>query len=264
LSMGEDEARQVTALYLTISWLNGLLVLYYFFQQNQASWIRWSALSITFVFHISAGGRGPLIFTVMILGIYFFYQIFQTLFSFKLNRLVLPVIILISITASTIFIISNTDIAKHNKSLKLVDNTIARLMGLVNEEGGGASAHSRIVNAKFSMQKIDKSPFWGYGVGSFGYEKSNIDQLDYPHNIFLEVWFELGYIPLLIFLFIFYQVYRHINPKECSWCLALYFYFLLNLLKSSSLIDIRMMLGFYAIFVTIEYIEIKKIRINNI
>jgi hypothetical protein len=178
--------------------------------------------------------------------------------------LVLPVIILISITASTIFIISNTDIAKHNKSLKLVDNTIARLMGLVNEEGGGASAHSRIVNAKFSMQKIDKSPFWGYGVGSFGYEKSNIDQLDYPHNIFLEVWFELGYIPLLIFLFIFYQVYRHINPKECSWCLALYFYFLLNLLKSSSLIDIRMMLGFYAIFVTIEYIEIKKIRINNI
>jgi len=264
LSMGEDEARQMTALYLTISWLNGLLVLYYFFQQNQASWIRWSVLSITFVFLISAGGRGPLIFTVMILGIYFFYQIFQTLFSFKLNRLVLPVIILISITASTIFIISNTDIAKHNKSLKLVDNTIARLMGLVNEEGGGASAHSRIVNAKFSMQKIDKSPFWGYGVGSFGYEKSNIDQLDYPHNIFLEVWFELGYIPLLIFLFIFYQVYRHINPKECSWCLALYFYFLLNLLKSSSLIDIRMMLGFYAIFVTIEHIEIKKIRINNI
>ena len=82
LSMGEDEARQMTALYLTISWLNGLLVLYYFFQQNQASWIRWSVLSVTFVFLISAGGRGPLIFTVMILGIYFFYQIFQTLFSF--------------------------------------------------------------------------------------------------------------------------------------------------------------------------------------
>ncbi len=257
LSLGEDEARHMTALYLTISWLNGILVLYYFFQEELPSSIRWTMMLIAFIILISAGGRGPLLFTVLILGVYFLYQLAQSLISFKLNRLLLPVIIMISATVMIIFLVSNIKLEKIDPSLKLVDNTVERLMGLVNEKGGGASAHSRVVNARFSIDKINQSAFWGYGVGSYGYEKSKIDELDYPHNLFLEVWFELGYIPLLIFLLLFYRVYKNINPTQCSWCMALYFYFLLNVLKSSSLIDIRMMLGFYAIFVTIEYVEEK-------
>jgi len=268
LTMGEENAIQMTALYLTISWLNGILALYYFFKSNQNPIIRWVLLIIAFVFLISAGGRGPLIFTILILGFYFLTQIFQILFTFKFNRLLLPVIFLITVTSSTIFIVSNSDITKYNPSLKLVDHTVKRLMGLVNEKGGGASAHNRVTNAIFSIKKIDQSPFWGYGVGSYAYELKHRDYLDYPHNIFLEVWFELGYIPLLLFLFLFYRVYSHIRSIECLWCLALYFYFLLNILKSSSLIDIRMMLGFYAIFITIQYIQkeeesIKKSRIKN-
>ena len=257
LSLGEDEARHMTALYLTISWLNGILVLYYFFNDEIPSNIRWSMMLIAFIFLISAGGRGPLIFTVLILGVYFIYQLAQSLISFKLNRLILPVIIMVSSTVMIIFVVSNTKLEKINPSLKLVDNTVERLIGLVTEKGGGASAHSRVVNAEFSIDKINRNAFWGYGVGSYGYEKSKIDELDYPHNIFLEVWFELGYIPLIIFLFLFYRIYKNINPNRCSWCMALYFYFLLNVLKSSSLIDIRMMLGFYSIFITKNYIEEK-------
>ena len=258
MSMGEEEAKQMTALYLTVSWLNGFLVLYFFFQKGQTAWIKWTALSISFIILISAGGRGPLIFAVLILAFYFIYQLIQSLNSFKLNRLMIPVLIIISITGSTIFIVSNTDLSKANKSLKLLDHTVARLMGLANEEGGGASAHSRIENAHFSIGKINESPFWGYGTGSYAYEKRHMDVLDYPHNLFLEIWFELGYLPLLIFLFLFYRVYKNIDQTQCPWCLALYFYFILNVLKSSSLIDIRMMLGFYAIFITIEYIEEKE------
>ena len=268
LSMGEDKAIQMTSLYLTVSWLNGILVLFYFFKRNQTPWIQWSILSIAFIILISAGGRGPLIFVIVVLGIYFLYQLVQTFNTFKLKKLIIPVLILISITASTIFIVSNTDITKNNKSLKLVDNTINRLMELSNTKDGGASAHSRIENANFSIAKINQSPFWGYGVGSYAYEKEHLDILDYPHNLFLEVWFELGYLPLLIFLFLFYRVYTHIDPNKCAWCMALYFYFILNVLKSSSLIDIRMMLGFYAIFITIEYIEekakSKKNKDNNL
>jgi O-antigen ligase len=263
LSMGEEEAKQMTALYLTVSWLNGILVLYYFFQKNQTPWIQWSILTIAFIFLISAGGRGPLIFVILVLAVYLVYQLIQTFNTFKLKKLIVPVLILISITASTIFIVSNTDITKENKSLKLVDHTVKRLMGLANEKGGGASAHSRIENAKFSMEKINQNPFWGYGVGSYAYEKKHMDILDYPHNLFLEVWFELGYLPLLIFLFLFYRIYKNIDPDQCSWCMALYFYFILNVLKSSSLIDIRMMLGFYAIFITIVYVEEKEENKKN-
>jgi len=266
-SLGREEAKEMTALYLTISWLNGILVLYYFFKKNQTPWIQWSILSIAFVFLISAGGRGPLIFTILILGVYFLYQLIQTLNTFRIKKLIIPILILISITALIIFIVSNTDIKK-NSSLKLVDNTVTRLMKLLDtKDGGGQSAHSRIENANFSIAKINQNPFWGYGIGSYAYEKEHEDILDYPHNIFLEVWFELGYIPLIIFLFLFYRIYKNINPNQCAWCMALYFYFLLNILKSSSLVDIRMMLGFYAIFIAVEdkkeKYKIQKSKDNN-
>jgi len=257
LSMGEDEAIEMTALYLTISWLNGILVLYYFFQKNQNSWIQWSILTIAFIFLISAGGRAPLIFTILILGVYFLYQLILALYTFRVQKIIIPILIFISTTAYIIFIVSNTNITKDNKSLNLINHTVERLMGLVKEKNGGSSAYSRIENAKFSINKINQNPFWGYGIGSYAYEKEHNDILDYPHNIFLEVWFELGYIPLIIFLFLFYRIYKNIDLNRCAWCMALYFYFLLNVLKSSSLIDTRMMLGFYAIFITIEYKEEK-------
>jgi O-antigen ligase len=265
-SMDKDEIIQMTALYLTVSWLNGILVLYYFFHEKEYPLLRWSVLIVAFIILISAGGRGPLLFTILILGVYLLYQFYQFLTIFTFNKLILPIIVVIAITGSIIFVVSNTTSTSDNPSLKLVNNTVERLMGLVTEKGGGASAHSRITNTIFSIKKINESPFWGYGIGSYGYEMTNIDHLDYPHNIFLEVWFELGYIPLLLFLFLFYQVYKQIDSQICPWCLALYFYFLLNVLKSSSLIDIRMMLGFYALFVTINYIEgVEKDRIfvNN-
>ena len=252
LSLGEDEAKQMTALYLTISWLNGILVLYYFFQEELPSLVRWSIMLIAFTFLISAGGRGPLLFTVLILGVYFLFQLTQSLISFKLNRLILPVGIMITTTVMIIFLVSNIKLEKIDPSLKLVDNTVERLMGLVTEKGGGASAYSRVENAKFSIDKINSSAFFGYGVGSYGYEKSKVDELDYPHNLFLEVWFELGYLPLLIFLILLFRIYQHVKATSRAWIMALYIYFLLNVLKSSSLIDIRMMLGFYAIFTVIK------------
>ncbi len=252
LSLGEEEAKHMTALYLTISWLNGILVLYYFFNEKLPSIVRWSIVLIAFIFLISAGGRGPLLFTVLILGGYFIFQLAQSLISFKLNRLILPVIIIISSTVMIIFVVSNIKLEKIDPSLKLVDNTVERLMGLVTEKGGGASAYSRVENAKFSIDKINNSAFLGYGVGSYGYEKNKVDELDYPHNIFLEVWFELGYIPLLIFILLLFRIYQQIKATSRAWTMALFIYFLLNVLKSSSLIDIRTMLGFYAIFTVIK------------
>ena len=130
-----------------------------------------------------------------------------------------------------------------------------RLTTLKDSQGGGKSAYSRILYTKFSIDKINQQPIWGYGVGSFGFEYNHIDEKDYPHNLFLEVWFELGIIPLFLIILFFYAIYKHTLSVKCYWCMAIYFYFFFNILKSSSLVDIRMMLGFYAIFVTIKYVE---------
>ena len=250
--MTPEEALHMTALYLTISWLNGILVVYYLFQNKEIWWIRWGTIFIGIIFLLIAGGRGPLLDTILILLVYIFYQLLFTIISFKIKRAIFPLIIIIFSMTYTIFIVSNVEMAKYHKSLKLLDNTVMRLVGLFVEKNGGVSAHSRVEYMLFAIDKINQKSLLGYGIGSFGYEQGKVDFLNYPHNILLEVWFELGYIPLLIFLFIFYRIYKEINPLECPWCLALFFYFLLNLLKSSSLIDMRMTLGFYAIFLIIE------------
>lgn len=127
-----------------------------------------------------------------------------------------------------------------------------RFKTLKDSKGGGKSAYSRVLYTKFSIEKINQHPIFGYGIGSFGLEYNGIDEKDYPHNFFLEVWFELGFIPLVIIILFFYGIYRHILVIRCYWCLAVYFYFFFNILKSDSLIDIRLLGAFLGIFLLIN------------
>jgi O-antigen ligase len=170
--------------------------------------------------------------------------------NFKIKKLLLPLLIMTLVSIGFIFaILTKTIDSKGSSSLKLMENSIERLITLKESEGGGDSAYSRVLYSRFAIDKINQKPFLGYGIGSFGFEYNNIDELDYPHNIFLEVWFELGIVPIILFLLLFYLIYQQIRIGESAWSLALYFYFLLNLLKSSSLVDIRIVTGFFALFI---------------
>lgn len=258
LYMTNEEARELTVGYLAVAEFNGILVLYYFFSKRERPLFKWFLFLIAFGLLFISGGRGPLIFTLLILGGYMSYQLLLSLINFKIKKIVLPLLVvgLFSMALVSAIFIKTIDLKK-NKSLKLIENSIERLITLKESEGGGDSAYSRILYTQFAIDKINKKPFLGYGIGSFGFEYTNIDDLDYPHNIFLEVWFELGIIPLILFLLLFYLVYQNILFTKSAWSLALYFYFLLNLLKSSSLIDIRIVTGFFALFILLKGKEIR-------
>ena len=260
--MTSKEARELTVGYLAVAEFNGILVLYYFFSKREGIFLKWSLILISLALLFASGGRGPLIFTLLILGAYLFYQLSLSFVSFKIKKLLLPLLIMSLLSIAFIFaLLTKTIDSKGSSSLKLMENSIERLITLKDSEGGGDSAYSRVLYSQFAIAKINERPFWGYGIGSFGFEYTNIDELDYPHNIFLEVWFELGFVPIILFLLLFYMVYQQIIVGKSAWSLALYFYFLLNLLKSSSLVDIRIVTGFFALFILVKSEEaIKKER----
>ena len=253
VSMSHEEALKLTIGYLSVSVANGILIIYYFFKKNQISWIQWSIVLIAMIFLVASGGRGPLLVVVLVLGSYFTYQLVMSLINFQIKKLIIPIIILSAIIGSLIIAISTKSIeSNNNKAIKLFESSLERFQTLKNSEGGGKSAYSRILYTKFAIDKINQQPLLGYGIGSFGFEYNNIDEKDYPHNLFLEVWFEMGVIPLFLLILFFYAVYAHISSVECYWCIAIYFYFFFNILKSDSLTDIRTLISFFSIFLLIK------------
>ena len=252
LNISEEEAVKLTVGYLSIAILNGIIILYYFFKKNQIFWIQWSIIIISFSFLVASGGRGPLLIVLLILGVYSFYQLFLSFASFKIKKLILPIFMVSILIGGFFMIIYTNSIESDNKVFKLFESSMERFTTLKDSQGGGKSAYSRILYTKFSIDKINQQPIWGYGIGSFGFEYNNIDEKDYPHNLFLEVWFELGIVPLFLIILFFYAIYQHISSVRCYWCMAIYFYFFFNILKSDSLTDIRILTSFFGIFLLIK------------
>jgi O-antigen ligase len=105
----------------------------------------------------------------------------------------------------------------------------------------GSSVNKRVDQLVFSIDKIFNDfqhLIFGYGFGSFGVIQDGIDQRAYPHNIFLETWFELGLIGLIILGYFIYTLLS--NKKSNQYIsLTLVIFLLLNTLKSNTITDLR-------------------------
>lgn len=187
---------------------------------------------------ILSGARGPLIFTVVLSLL--------VLFSSKetLRQLAKPKVILLSstiITASIFVIASNETLSM------MAERSINRTMLLFSDDVGD-SANVRIHHINDSLAFIEESPISGYGLGSYGKVTQGIDQRSYPHNSILEVWFELGLLGLFSFLMF--------NAYHLLWTLkkldvahfAVLLYLFTNSLKSASFAELKIMFGFYAVY----------------
>jgi hypothetical protein len=140
------------------------------------------------------------------------------------------------------------------------DNAI-RLFSLGSESSAGAEAFeeidesdrntsitARIYHYRFSIEKIFKSldkTIFGYGVGSYGVMFTGKDSRGYPHNILLETWFEIGLIGVVLLIYFIIAYIKNFQYNNLFVFAALIF-LLLNLMKSSSLVDIRLIFGILA------------------
>jgi len=103
----------------------------------------------------------------------------------------------------------------------------------------GGSALQRLELFKFAFFAHGDSFFktiFGGGFGSFGIEHQGIDFRAYPHNIILEVFFELGVIGVLCLICFGALIYRSAAGRKTVF-FWIFIFFFINSLKSSSLID---------------------------
>ena len=224
--------------YLSMGYIIALALLINFFKVKNFKY-RLFTLIILLPSLIITGARGPLIFLILILIIYILYKIFvQRRIHYDIFKYLL--------VFSILFILILPFLDKINIENEL-DRTYTRLTALSNVSDD-TSANSRLVFMKFVLDRQDiRHLFQGYGFGSFGIEYIKSDERYYPHNIFLEVLFELGLIGLVIYiLFNIFIVLRLFIIKQPFESLLFLFLFL-NSLKSLSIVDSRIMFGMFVL-----------------
>jgi len=135
----------------------------------------------------------------------------------------------------------------------LFDRTFSRLTALEIAKKDSA-ANDRLKRFSYVISKIDTEHIvQGYGFGSFGIEYTGYDIRTYPHNIILEILFELGLMGLVIYLLYIFLIIKKIYYYKDGLSIALFIYLFLNSLKSLSLTDSRIMFAFFTIILISEY-----------
>jgi len=253
----------IGGLYLTLSEYLGLIVILFMTKKEEVVFTkRLDVVVVVMVVFVMMllGARGPVIFALIVYALYYLNSIHVIKFTVKKKTIwwmvMGAVFLLVAIVLMTRFEATET----------LLNRSIYRFTSLVKSalfgESQDHSAHVRILLMQQAMEGIFQnigSFFFGYGIGSFGIISQGFDIRLYPHNMILEIWFELGLIGLALFLawivFVLSELRRLPNRFITYWLLL---YIFLNLMKSSSLIDIRTEFAIFALFTVQNFLTSKE------
>jgi O-antigen ligase len=222
--------------YLTLGQILGVMF-FINLSRNSVFWIlikTWIVLMM-----IMLSGRGPVLFLVIIFILNYLFKSdlsFKTLIKWCLIVIIFPLLVtfLINWKGSQLINARFQNIGKGDKSLITRENLILKTVGL-----------------------IEDYPLFGIGYGSFGITVENNDGRAYPHNILLEIFVETGIIGFVFFLLFFVYIFRFYvlklyfkskNKISSDFCLAFIFVFIQSL-KSSSIIDVRLLFGLSGIII---------------
>ncbi len=241
-----DTFYQVAGLYLSVALSSGINILLLIISKFKFkfTYLTLTILLINFLTLIYSGGRGGIVFTFLTLILYFIPRIINYInFKISLTGILKYFTILIILSVVSLSYININD----SNTNPFLERTLTRLSLLTNvssDQDMGDSMNVRFNLINFSVNKsFEDIPhfLFGYGVGSFSYEFSHVDERGYPHNIVLEILFELGTIGLFLFFIFYFYIIKDNRYTSLSW---LVFYITINVLKSSGLTDLRL---FFAI-----------------
>jgi len=237
-----EESREFVVKYLDVGFLAGLMILILAFASPRVKLLpKILLIGINAWTILISSARGPMVFLFFVLMIRFLVSTVTFMrrswtFSFK-NILYVLGGIGIFATAVSYFM---------DRYALLLERSITRLLMLTDLESGSVS--ERFSQLIFSFEKIFHKAvnfLFGLGIGSFGILYEGVDERNYPHNVVLEIWFELGVVGLILFLFMLYLYFKRIRFHLNF--LLIFIYLLLNSLKSYSLIDLRIMFGIISV-----------------
>lgn len=177
---------------------------------------------------LGLGARGALLFLFIIIIIWKWKSILKRMLLIKISKRNLRRMGFTLILGIPIVIIFG------NKIYKAISLGLYRFSSLLNFSQDSSSL-GRLDRMGFALNSIfgSWSTFlFGNGVGSFGIMYSGEDIRDFPHNIFMEGWFEMGVV--FFFLLVFFLIYPFFL-RRITFYKMLALAFLLNSLKSGDL-----------------------------
>ncbi|MDD3741842.1 MAG: O-antigen ligase family protein [Bacteroidales bacterium] len=267
----KDMYESVLGLYLVCSTLLGINVLVIACSKEKifkSPAISTAVLVMSLLMMLILGARGPLLFCMVLLLAYWIFGLSKTIYSGKilisgLKKIMYGILILIVFSGMFLFFGEELDY--------LLGRSLVRFELLMPSESEGVSNMGNSVNVRveqlnFGMELITDNlgdSMFGYGLGSFGILHTGKDGRSYPHNIFLEIWIEAGLIGLFLFICFLWMVFsKNINGFTYISILVLLFV-LMNSLKSSSFIDIRVYFAIFGIYMLKSNAKDNFVNIRN-
>jgi len=199
-------------------------------------------LALSFVFLFGLAARGALIFLVLTLLIWKWESILKRILKFKIKKKFLKSISLLILFLPIVLI------TQYEKLIGFLSVGLLRFQSLF-QLSTDKSMLGRFDMLSFTLENIFSSVttfLFGKGIGSFGILYTGEDSRQYPHNVFLEVWFELGIFFLI--LFSIFIVFPFLFKRKAIFKVFI-IYFLLNALKSSDLTGLWLLFFFIGLLV---------------
>ena len=154
----------------------------------------------------------------------------------------------LAVTAITFLLTFKVDWSQiHNSAIFQAIEVSFERFQLLFQSDKGSSVNVRIEHIETAVQLIEHNPILGVGLGAFGIEGYGVDALMYPHNMFLEVWVENGFLSLVLLILIITFVYLKLFVEDFNLGVMLIItYCLLNSMKSLSYVDNRVLFFWFA------------------
>jgi len=150
---------------------------------------------ISFLYVIATGSKGPVVALILalLIFVYFASKNRKTWIFFTILGLVIAGLVLMAVIP-------------HEFIMQRVINKVGSLSGRLPV----------FLNALSYLGKSDLVELAiGHGFGDFGYYFTGKDVRVYPHNIFLELFFEVGLIGLIVFVWwLIYPVTNYLKSKK--------------------------------------------------
>ncbi len=242
--------------YLEIGIANGIVFLIAIFSKEKIfknDFLQFLVAFTALFFLILSSARGPLIFLLLVLFVAIFIKAITL--AIKIRKTWLTYLLFAGILSIPVFIYLLSQPKFIELLNQLMSRSIYRFSRLLafteGDKSQDISTLGRIYMWKYTINEIFSklgSILFGFGIGSFGILYKGVDIRAYPHNIFLEAWFEVGIIAMFLFI-LFFAIPLIKGQRNPYISRAVIFYLLLNVLKSYSFADMRVVYIFMAMFI---------------
>ncbi|ARV09689.1 hypothetical protein BTO05_08550 [Winogradskyella sp. PC-19] len=193
---------------------------------------KWLSVVLLLCLMIGMGSRGSFLFSAATILTFHYKYFIKTILKFKVKKKQLYFLCIILIGLSIVLY------RYYDKISDIVKIGIGRFQSLLNISEDKSSL-GRLNHYSLTLEYILSTPFTifiGFGIGSFGLVTNGQDMRWYPHNIFLEAWFEMGIFGMLMLMLVIFIPVFIIRGKFILK--AMFMFLFLEAMKSSNITDL--------------------------